>query len=72
MMNIAITVRPGAREDSIKKEVDGYRVTTKSRAHDGEANEAVRRIVAEHFDVAASRVRIARGITSRKKYIEII
>lgn len=71
-MKITVTVKPSAREDGIKKEVDGYRVTTKMRAHNGKANEAVRRIIAEHFDVAASRVTIVRGTTSHKKYIEIL
>jgi len=70
-MKIAVTVKPGAREDSIKKDIDGYRVLTKARAQDGKANEAVRRIVAEHFDVSPSRVEIARGTASHKKIIEI-
>ena len=71
-MKITVTVKPGAREDSIKKDVDGYRVLTKARAQDGKANEAVQRIIADHFDVSPSRVTIVRGTTAHKKIIEII
>ncbi|MEK7649885.1 MAG: DUF167 domain-containing protein [Patescibacteria group bacterium] len=70
-MKIAVTVKPGAREDSIKKEVDGYRVLTKARAEDGKANEALRHIIAEHFDVSPSRVQVVRGTASHKKIVEI-
>ncbi len=39
---------------------------------DGKANEAMVRLLAKHFDVAVSRVRIVRGHTSRQKTIEIL
>lgn len=39
---------------------------------DGKANDAVVRAIAEHFDVAPSRVRILRGATGRKKTVEIV
>ncbi len=39
---------------------------------DGKANEAMIRLLAKHFDVAVSCVRIVRGHTSRQKVIEII
>lgn len=38
---------------------------------DGKANEAMLRLLAKHFAVAVSRVRIVRGHTSRQKTIEI-
>lgn len=37
----------------------------------GKANEAMIRLLARHFDVAPSRIRIMRGQTSRLKTIEI-
>lgn len=39
---------------------------------DGKANDAVMRAVAEHFDVAPSRVKLIRGASGRKKVVEII
>ncbi|MBI5913365.1 DUF167 domain-containing protein [Candidatus Azambacteria bacterium] len=39
---------------------------------DGKANDAVVRAVAEHFDVAPSRVKILRGASGRKKVVEIL
>lgn len=38
----------------------------------GKANDAVVRTVAEHFDVAPSRVKIVRGASGRKKIVEIV
>ncbi len=40
-------------------------------AENGKANEAMIRLLAKHFDVPASYVRIVRGHTSRQKLIEI-
>ncbi len=37
----------------------------------GKANEAMIRLLAKHFGVAVSRVRLVRGHTSRQKTIEI-
>lgn len=39
---------------------------------DGKANEAMIRLLAKHFNVAVSRVRLVRGYTSRQKTIEIL
>jgi len=38
---------------------------------DGEANRAVIRLLAEHFGVAPSRIRIVSGATHRQKVFEI-
>ncbi len=47
-------------------------VWVKEVPEDGKANDAVVRAVAEHFDVAPSRVKILRGASGRKKIIEIV
>lgn len=47
-------------------------VWVREAPEDGKANEAVVRAVAEHFDVAPSRVKIVRGASGRKKAVEIL
>ena len=56
------------------KSADGTHVTVwvHARAHDGKANEAVMQVLAKHFGVASSRIRIVHGYTSRQKVIEIV
>ena len=49
----------------------GLVVRTHARAHDGEANKAVVKLLAKHFGVAKSCVRIISGATSKHKTIEI-
>jgi len=70
-MKIAITVKPGSKNDAVEKVGDELIVRTKARAIDGRANEAVVKILAKHFDVAKTRVRIVRGLTGRRKFVEI-
>lgn len=47
-------------------------VAVKEPPVQGRANAAIVRALAEHFDVALSRVRIISGYTARQKVIEII
>ena len=72
-MKIFVSVKPGSKREEVKS-ADGTHVTVwvRARAHDGKANEAVMQILAEHFAVATSRIRIVHGYTSRQKIIEIV
>ena len=49
----------------------GYRVSVTAPPHEGQANEAVIAVVADHFRVSRSRVRIVAGRRGRLKVIEI-
>jgi uncharacterized protein (TIGR00251 family) len=69
---VAIRVIPRAKRD----EVGGSRagrllVRTSAAPVDGQANEAVRRLIAEHFGVAPRQVDIASGHHSRDKVVLI-
>jgi len=72
-MKIFVTVKPGVKREEIKS-ADGthMKVSVKAQPHEGKANEAVIKALAEHFGVAPSRVRVAGGHTGRKKIIEIL
>ena len=69
---ISITVKPQAqRESVIKVSESQYSVAVRPAAQDNQANQAVVKLLAEHFSVSKSAVTIVRGQRSRKKLIEI-
>lgn len=72
MMQYVVRVKPGSRKGPLV-EVSGDDVTVyvRERAVDGAANEGLVKALADHFDVAPSRVRIVRGHTSRIKRVEV-
>lgn len=68
---LALRVTPGARSEGLEI-VDG-RVIVRVRAkpEDGKANLAVIALVASALGIAASRVQLLRGATSREKLVAI-
>ncbi len=68
---LAVTVTPRAKENSVRLTPRGLLVRVTAPATDDRANMAMRRLVADHFDVAVSRVQIIRGQTARHKLVEI-
>jgi len=71
-MKLSLTVHPGAKQEKIIKNDDGsLGVWMYARAHDGQANERLIELLADHFDVAKSRIAIFKGHTSRKKQVDI-
>jgi len=69
---LRVRVRPGAREESVRElSGDELEVRVSAPPQKGKANERVRELLAEHFGVSRSRVRILKGESSRRKLIEI-
>jgi len=69
---ISIKVQPRSSKEAVEQLADGsYKVFTHSPPTDGEANKAVIEILAKHFKVAKSDVRIVSGLASRNKVVEI-
>jgi uncharacterized protein YggU (UPF0235/DUF167 family) len=68
---LAVRVTPGARMEAL--EIAGGRLLAKVRAkpEDGEANAAVQDLLARALGVAATRVQMLRGATSREKQFRI-
>lgn len=67
-----VRVIPRARVNSITVDDDStIRVHTTTAPTDGQANDAVIKMLAKHFDVARSAIHIIRGHTSHNKVIEI-
>ena len=72
-MKIQVTVKPGSRKGPLVEVApDGLVVYLREKPHDGEANVALVRLLAEYYGVAKSCIVICGGNKSRKKTIEIV
>ena len=70
-MIVNVRVIPRARRNQIRVDADGtVRVHTTAAPTDGAANDAVIKMLAKHFDVPKTGIKIIRGHTSRDKIIE--
>lgn len=64
---------PKAKRDLIQEGRGGViQISVKEEAKEGKANEAVRRLIAEHLSVPVSRVRIVTGHTRPTKTISVV
>ncbi len=72
-MKINVTVKPNSkhREQVVTNENGSLTVFTKAAAVDGKANDAATKLLAKHYGVNKSRVRLIRGHTSKQKLFEI-
>ncbi|HET7813674.1 MAG TPA: DUF167 domain-containing protein [Candidatus Baltobacteraceae bacterium] len=70
-MLLTVRVKPGARESGVEEKDGETIVRVRERAIEGAANEAVVRVLAEHFKVAPGRVRLVRGAAARVKRFSI-
>ena len=50
----------------------GLVVYLREKAHDGEANEALVKLLADYYDVSKSCIKIVRGQKSHQKVVEIV
>lgn len=70
-MKIEVKVIPNSSKESVEKQEDGsYRVHVKEKPVKGKANEAVKRLLANHFNLNSSFIEMSQT-TSRKKIVEI-
>ena len=71
-MKIFVQVKTQAKQNSITDVGDKhYKVTVKELAHEGKANEAVCKVVSQHFKVVRSLVRVVAGSRGKQKIIEV-
>jgi len=71
-MKVSVVVKPNARKESVETLTDGsLRVCVNASPREGLANEAVVRLLAEHFEVAKSSIHIVSGKRGKKKLVEI-
>ena len=72
-MKISAHIKPNSRhrEEVVKNDDDTLTVYVKAPAIEGRANAAAIKLLAKHFKVAPSKVKLVRGATSKYKIFEI-
>ncbi|MFA5033838.1 MAG: DUF167 domain-containing protein [bacterium] len=70
-MKISVTVKLKSKQEKVEKTDAGYLVYVKAPPIENKANEAVIKLLAEHFNVSKSQVIILKGLTSKHKIVEI-
>jgi hypothetical protein len=68
---LAVRVTPGARVETIAVEDGRVIVKVRAKPEDGKATAAVSDLLAQALGVAASKVELLRGATSREKLFRI-
>jgi len=71
-MKIQVKVKPNSRTEEVSHEGDSFIVKVKGPPHEGKANQAVVKLLAEHFGIPKSQVRIVSGFTSKNKVVDIV
>ena len=70
-MKYQVTVKPGSSQEKIIETAPGeLTVYLRAKPHDGEANEALIKLLSKHFKVPKTTIKITRGLKSRTKTIE--
>jgi uncharacterized protein (TIGR00251 family) len=71
-MRIQVKVKSNSRSEEVSLEGNSFIVKVKEPPKEGKANQAVIKLLAEHFGVAKSRVRILSGLKSKNKVVEVV
>ena len=72
-MKISVLLKPNFRhrEEVVTNDDGSLTIYTKAPAIEGRANLAAAKLLAKHFGVAPSKVKLVRGATSKYKVFEI-
>ena len=69
-MKYIIKVKPGSSQEKIIETVPGeLTVYLRAKAHDGEANEALVKLLSNYYKVPKTTIKIVRGVKSKNKTI---
>jgi uncharacterized protein (TIGR00251 family) len=73
-LKIQVKVKPRSMTEDVTKEMTGdvYVVRVKEPPVEGKANRAVLKLLARHFGVPESRLRIVSGLASKNKVVEVM
>lgn len=70
-MRYAITVKPGSSQERIIETNEGeLTIYLRAKAHDGEANNALIKLLSKYYKVPKTSIKIIRGAKSKSKIIE--
>ena len=70
-MKIQVKVKPNSSTEELSREGDSFMVKVKEPPQEGKANQAVIKLLAHHFGVPQSHVRILSGFRSKNKVVEV-
>ena len=70
-MKVQVKVKPNSKTEELVQEGDSFIARVKVPPKEGKANQAVIKLLAQHFGISLSQVRITSGFNSRNKVIEI-
>ncbi|MBQ3436355.1 DUF167 domain-containing protein [Candidatus Saccharibacteria bacterium] len=71
-MKYQVIVKPGTSQEKIVQTADGeLTIYLRAKAHDGEANDALIKLLSKHFKVPKTTIRITSGQKSRQKIVEL-
>ena len=70
-MKKEVHIKPRAKHAGVEEKDGVIEVSVHAPPADGKANEEMRELLADYFEVAKSAIEIIQGETSRKKLIEI-
>ena len=75
-MIISVTVKPNSKKGPLVESIGApsdspkFTVYLREKPHDGEANEALIKLLSKYFNTPKTSIRITRGTKSRNKTIE--
>ncbi len=70
-MKIQVRVKPNSKTEKVSQEGDSFVVKVREPPKEGKANQAVIKLLAKHFGISQSQVRILSGLKSRSKIVEV-
>ena len=70
-MKIQVKVKPNSKTEEVSQEGGEFIVKVKEPPKEGKANQAVIKLLAQHFGVPQSQVKILSGFKSRDKVVEV-
>ena len=71
-MRYAIKVKPGSSQEKIVETNEGeLTIYLRAKAHDGEANDALIKLLSKYYKVPKTSINIIRGAKSKSKIIEL-
>jgi len=71
-MKIQVKVKPNSKTEGLSQEGDRFIVKVKEPPKEGKANQSVIKLLAAHFGISQSQVRILSGFRSRNKVIDVV
>jgi hypothetical protein len=69
---ISVFIKPNSKQEKVESSATGYIVYVKEPPIENRANNALVKLIAEHFKIPKSKVKITSGLKSKRKIIELV